>query len=73
MADKPVAKEKETTIVTLKNVIFMYTSVSRPVEQLNTDKKPPISGESSPTFGLEFHSYEVKILVTESVFKRKSW
>ena len=59
------AAEKETNIVTMKNVTFMYTSVSRAVEQLNTDKKPPLS--DSP---LEFHSYEVKILITEAEFKK---
>jgi len=63
------AEKKETSIVTMKDVIFMYTSVTRPVEQLNTDNKPPISGKDSPTFGLEFHSFEVKILITEDRFK----
>ena len=64
------AAKKETSIVTMKNVIFMYTSVTRPVEQLNTDKKPPISGKDSPTFGLEFHSFEIKILISEERFKK---
>ena len=64
------AEKKETNIVTMKNVIFMYTSVSRPVEQLNTDKKPPLSASTSPTFGLEFHSYEVKILISEERAKK---
>lgn len=64
------AQKKETSIVTMKDVIFMYTSVSRPVEQLNTDKKPPLSAESSPTFGLEFHSFEIKILISEERFKK---
>lgn len=63
------AQKKETNIKTLKDVIFMYTSVNRAVEQLNTDKKPPISKPTSPTFDLEFHSYEVKILITEDRFK----
>ncbi len=63
-------EKKETNIVTLKDVIFMYTSVSRPVQQLNTDNKPPISDPSSPTFDLEFHSYEIKILITEDRFKK---
>ena len=49
------AAKKETTIETMKDVIFMYSSVSRPIEQLNTDNKPPISAPTSPTFGLEFH------------------
>lgn len=66
---KPTAQKKETSIVTMKDVIFMFSSVSRPIEQLNTDKKPPLSSPDSPTFGLEFHSYEIKILVTESRFK----
>lgn len=63
------AQKKETNIVTMKDVIFMYSSVNRAVEQLNTDKKPPISLPSSPTFGLEFHSFEIKILISESRFK----
>lgn len=61
--------KKESNIVTMKDVIFMYSSVSRPVEQLNTDKKPPQSATTSPTFGLEFHSYEIKILISEARFK----
>ncbi len=64
------AEKKETSIVTMKDVIFMYTSVSRPVEQLNTDNKPPLSGKDSPTFGLEFHSFEIKILISEERFKK---
>lgn len=56
----------ENSVVTIKNVTFMYTSVSRAVEQLNTDNKPPLS--TSP---LEFHSYEVKILIPESRFKKE--
>lgn len=64
------AQKKENNIVTLKDVIFMYTSVSRPVEQLNTDKKPPLSAPTSPTFGLEFHAYEVKILISDERFKQ---
>lgn len=63
------AEKKETNIVTMKDVIFMYSSVNRAVEQLNTDKKPPISAPTSPTFGLEFHSFEVKILISEGRFK----
>lgn len=62
--------KKETNIVTMKDIIFMYTSVSRPVEQLNTDKKPPLSASTSPTFGLEFHSFEVKILISDERFKK---
>jgi len=58
-------EKKETNIVTMKNVIFMYSSVTRPVEQLNTDNKPPLTDNP-----LEFHSYEIKILVTEDRFKK---
>tara|TARA_R110000737_G_scaffold37736_3_gene57592 strand:- start:3957 stop:4688 length:732 start_codon:yes stop_codon:yes gene_type:complete len=64
------AAKKETNIVTMKDVIFMFTSVSRAIEQLNTDNKPPISAPTSPTFGLEFHSYEIKILMTEERYKK---
>lgn len=64
------AQKKETSIVTMKDVIFMFSSVSRPIEQLNTDNKPPISSPDSPTFGLEFHSYEIKILIPESRYKQ---
>lgn len=62
---KPTAEKKETSIVTMKDVIFMYSSVNRPVEQLNTDNKPPLSDNP-----LEFHAYEIKILVTEDRFKQ---
>ena len=62
-------EKKETSIVTLKDVIFMYSSVNRPNKQLNKNNKPPISDPSSPTFNLEFHSYEIKILVSEKIFK----
>jgi hypothetical protein len=66
----PQAAKKETGIITMKDVIFMYTSVSREVAQLNTDNKPPLSASTSPTFGLEFHSFEVKILVSEKRYKK---
>lgn len=66
---KPTAQKKETNIVTMKDVIFMFSSVSRPIEQLNTDNKPPLSDPKSPTFGLEFHSYEIKILISENRYK----
>ena len=59
------AAKKETNIVTMKDVIFMYSSVSRPIEQLNTDNKPPLSDNP-----LEFHSFEIKILITEERFKK---
>lgn len=65
----PTAAKKETSIVTMKDVIFMFSSVNRPIEQLNTDKKPPLSDPSSPTFDLEFHSFEIKILISETRFK----
>lgn len=65
----PTAQKKETNIITMKNVIFMFSSVSRPIEQLNTDNKPPVSSKDSPTFGLEFHSFEIKILISESRYK----
>lgn len=64
MSKEVKSEAKETNIVTMKDVTFMYTSVSRAVEQLNTDNKPPLS--DSP---LEFHSFEVKILMTEADFK----
>lgn len=62
-------QKKETSIVTMKDVIFMFSSVNRPIEQLNTDKKPPQSAPTSPTFNLEFHSFEIKILISEARFK----
>jgi len=65
----PTAQKKETSIVTMKDVIFMFSSVNRPIEQLNTDNKPPLSDPKSPTFGLEFHSFEIKILISESRYK----
>ena len=63
--------KKETNIRTMRDVIFMYSSVNRAVEQLNTDKKPPISAPTSPTFNLEFHSFEIKILISEARFKKE--
>lgn len=58
------AEKKDNGIVTIKDVIFMWSSVNRPVEQKNEDNKPPLSDDP-----LEFHSYEIKILVTEEKFK----
>lgn len=58
------AEKKDNGIVTVKDVIFMWSSVNRPVEQKNEDNKPPLSDDP-----LEFHSYEIKILVTEDKFK----
>lgn len=62
MAD---AEKKESNIVTMKDVIFMYSSVSRPIEQLNTENKPPMSDHD-----LEMHSYEIKILISDDRFKK---
>ena len=56
---------KETNIVTVKDVIFMYTSVSYPVEQQNPDNKPMMSDDP-----LEGHSYEIKILISDARFKK---
>ncbi len=58
------AKKKESKLKTIKNCIFVYTSVTRPQKQLNKDNKPPLSDNP-----LEFHAWEIKILVLESVFK----
>ena len=60
----PIAKKKDTNLVTMKDVIFMYTSVSKPQEQQNTENKPPLTDHP-----LEMHSYEVKILISETRFK----
>jgi hypothetical protein len=59
------AEEKKNSIVTVKDVIFMWSSVNRAVEQKNEDNKPPLS--DSP---LEFHSYEIKVLITDEKFKK---
>jgi len=59
-----VAEKKENNIVTMKDVIFMYSSVTKPVEQLNTENKPPLTDHD-----LEMHSFEVKILITDERFK----
>jgi hypothetical protein len=64
------AEKKETSIVTVKDVIYVYSSVSVPKSQKNDDKKPPTSAPSSPTFGLEFHSYEIKIIISEEKYKK---
>jgi len=58
------AKKKESTLKTVKDVIFVYSSVCHPQKQLNKDNKAPLSDHA-----LEFHGYEIKILVTETVFK----
>jgi len=49
---------------TIKDVTFVYTSTNQPQKQLNPENRPPLS-----TNPLEFHSWEVKILVSETVFK----
>lgn len=56
--------KKESTLKTVKDVTFVYTSVSRPQKQLNKDNKPALSDNP-----LEFHAWEIKILVSETVFK----
>jgi hypothetical protein len=50
---------------TIKDVTFAYTSVTVPQKQLNPENKPPKTLDP-----LEMHSYEVKILVSETVFKQ---
>ena len=52
------------TVKTIKDVTFAYTSVTVPQKQLNPEGKAPLS--LNP---LEMHSFEVKILVSETVFK----
>lgn len=59
-------EKKESKIATIKDVIFMYTSVSREVKQLNTENKAPVSNNP-----LEGHSFEVKILITEDKYKKE--
>ena len=59
------AQPKESNIKTLKDVIFMYSSVSEPQKQLNEENKPPQSDNA-----LEFHSFEIKILISEERFKK---
>jgi hypothetical protein len=55
----------EATTQTIKNVIFYYTSVSKPEKQLNPENKAPKSEHP-----LEGYSYEVKILITEDRYKK---
>ena len=59
-----MSEKKASPFKTVRDVTFVYTSVSRPQKQLNQDKKPPLSDNP-----LEFHAWEVKILVSETVFK----
>ena len=49
---------------TVKDVIFVYTSTTKAVKQLNPEGKAPMSSDP-----MEQHSYEIKILVSETVFK----
>lgn len=58
------AKKKESNLKTMKNVLFVYSSCTHPQKQLNQDNKPALS--DSP---LEFHGYEIKTLVSDTVFK----
>jgi len=58
------AKKKESNLKTAKDVIFVYSSCTHAQKQLNKDNKPAMSDNP-----LEFHGYEIKILVTESYFK----
>ena len=56
--------KQESVLKTLKDVYFVYTSTSRPQKQLNKDNKPPLSDDP-----LEFHAWEIKVLVSERVYK----
>ena len=56
--------KKESTLKTVKDVTFAYTSVSRPQKQLNKDNKELLSDHP-----LEMHGWEVKILVSETIYK----
>lgn len=60
-----MTKEKESPFGTLKDVEFYWTSVEREIKQLNKDNKPPLSDDP-----LEFHSWEVKICIPESRYKK---
>jgi hypothetical protein len=53
------------TTATFKDVYFYYTSVNTPSKQLNPDNKPAPSQHP-----LEFHSFEIKILVPEKDYKQ---
>lgn len=59
-----MTEKKQSTLKTIKDVTFVYTSTSRAQKQLNKDNKPPLSDNP-----LEFHAWEIKILVSETVFK----
>lgn len=55
---------KKSPYKMIKDVIFFYSSVTRPQKQLNPENKPPASDHN-----LEFHSYEIKVLITEKMYK----
>ena len=59
------AKKKESNLKTIKNVLFFYSSVSRPQKQLNKDNKPALSDDP-----FEFHGWEVKILIPLTTIKK---
>lgn len=56
---------KKLELGTLKDVAFFYTSTTRPVKQLNKENKPHLSEHP-----LEMHSYEIKIAIEESRYKK---
>ena len=58
-------EKKASNLRTIKDVTFVYTSVSHAQKQQNKDNKPALS--DSP---LEFHAWEIKILISEAVFKK---
>lgn len=57
-------EKKESSIKTLRDVLFVYSSVTHASKQLNKDGKLPLSDDP-----LELHSYEIKVLVSEKTFK----
>lgn len=62
MAEKKEANKSK--LGTLKDIIFVYTSVTYKNKQLNEEEKKPISDSAD-----EFHAYEVKILLSGSRFE----
>ena len=59
-----MTEKKKSTLKTIKDVVFAYTSVTREQKQLNKENKPALSDNP-----LEFHSWEVKILISDSKYK----
>lgn len=59
-----VPEKQVNPIKTIKDVLFYYTSVSYACKQLNKENKPPLSDNP-----LEFHAWEIKILLSETKFK----